>query len=222
MVIGVFSKTIKRRNRPTWLSWLTGQTIYLANGLEIKEARLLNWDPYEATRKDKLAPSSPQSWAPHNTLALSKPSSNFSVMPTLLQKKWAWQSTVWSHWYICKNFWNCPTPTQVADWILSYYHYFRSWKAVILRHMTYAFFLNKNYPKCTTSSVAFSYLYYLNIQYHSFLLQKNVIRTYSFNLFKYLRFKEYFEQNSISLFHCLNLLQTSWPLRNENFKNILL
>ena len=111
MVMWVFSKTVKRRNRPTWLSWLMGQTIYSANGLEIKEARLLNWDPYEATRKDKLAPSSPQSWVPPTTLWLLSKPSNFSVMPTLLQKKWASQSTVWSHWYICKNFWNYPTPT---------------------------------------------------------------------------------------------------------------
>lgn len=164
MVTWVFSKTIKRRNRPTWLSWLMGQAIYLASGLELKEARLLNWDPYEASRKDKLA-QVPLSPGPPTTLwLLSKPSSNFSVMPTLLQKKWAWQSTVCSHWYICKKFWNYPSPTQVADWNLSYYYYFRSWKAVILRYMTYAFFLNKNNPKCTTSSVAFSFLYYLNIQ----------------------------------------------------------
>ena len=49
-----------------------GQAIYLASGLEIKEARLLNWDPYEATRKDKLAqvPLSPQ--PPDNTLAVVK------------------------------------------------------------------------------------------------------------------------------------------------------
>lgn len=72
MVTWVFSKTIKRRNRQTWLSWLMGQAIYLASGLEIKEARLLNWDPYEATRKDKLAqvPLSPQ--PPDNTLAVVK------------------------------------------------------------------------------------------------------------------------------------------------------
>lgn len=53
MVTWVFGKTIMKRNRTKWLEELVGQIIYLATGQELKEARILNWEPYKAPRMDK-------------------------------------------------------------------------------------------------------------------------------------------------------------------------
>ena len=48
-----------------------GQAIYLATGLEIKKARLLNWDLYKAPRTDKPG-QVPLSQVVPNTLAFVK------------------------------------------------------------------------------------------------------------------------------------------------------
>ena len=54
-VAWLFGKTIKGRNRTTWLAELMGQIIYLVTEQKRKEARILNLDSYKAPGMDKFS-----------------------------------------------------------------------------------------------------------------------------------------------------------------------
>ena len=130
-----------------------GQIISLATGQKWKEAKLLKWDSHKFLGIAK--PSHiPSFRGPLTYLTFVKTISYLLYDAHPSQGEESLTINWWDFIGTSEEVWNhLPCPTN-EGLIWSYYHYVRSWKAVVLRCLTYAYVLNKNNAKCATSPLA--------------------------------------------------------------------